>query len=110
MIIAAAGEIAGGHGVESWFHYRIVKLVERSGKVSTTMFGKHTLYSSEELIFLRRVLDEAIDSLPASMRTPDSRSKIAKRIMDCAATGERDRVELRIAGLAGFREVRESAA
>jgi hypothetical protein len=68
------------------------------------------VYSSEELIFLRRVLDEAFDSLPVCMRTSASRSAIAKRIMDCAATGERDRVELRVAGLAEFRGVGESAA
>jgi hypothetical protein len=68
------------------------------------------VYSSEELIFLRRVLDEAVDSLPVRMRTSASISTIAKRIMDCAATGERDRAELRIAGLAEFREAGESAA
>jgi hypothetical protein len=73
------------------------------------MLGKHTVYSSEELVFLRRVLDEAVGRLPARMRTSSSRSAIAKRIMDCAATGERDRIELRVAGLAEFREVGESA-
>jgi hypothetical protein len=81
--------------------------------VSITMFGKHTAYSSEELIFLRSVLsvlDEAVGRLPACMRTSSSRSAIARRIMDCAATGERDRMELRIAGLVEFREVGESAA
>jgi hypothetical protein len=73
------------------------------------MFGKHTVYSSEELIVLRSVLDDAVGRLPACMRTSSSRSAIAKRIMDCAATGERNRMELRIAGLAEFREVGESA-
>jgi hypothetical protein len=74
------------------------------------MFGKHTAYSSEELIFLRSVLDEAVGRLPAGMRTSSSRSAIARRIIDCAATGERDRMELGIAGLVEFREVGESAA
>jgi hypothetical protein len=83
---------------------------ERKDKVSITMFGKHTAYSSEELIFLRSVLDEAVGRLPACMRTSSSRSAITRRIMDCAATGERDRVELRIAGLVEFREVGRSAA
>jgi hypothetical protein len=46
----------------------------------------------------------ASPSLPVCMRTPASRATIAKRIMDCAATGERDHVEMRIAGLAEFRE------
>jgi hypothetical protein len=72
------------------------------------MFGQHTVYSSEELIFLRSVLDEAIGRLPICMRTSSSRSAIARRIMDCAANGERDRMELRIAGLLEFREVGES--
>jgi hypothetical protein len=75
-----------------------------------TMFGKHTAYSSEELIFLRNVLDDAVGRLPACMRTSSCRSAIARCIMDCAATWERDRVELRIAGLVEFREVGESAA
>jgi hypothetical protein len=83
---------------------------ERKDKVSITMFGKHAAYSSEELIFLRSVLDEAVGRLPACMRTSSSRSAIARRIMDCAATGERDRVELRIAGLGEFREVGKSPA
>ena len=73
------------------------------------MLGSDTVYSSEELIFFRRVLDEAVNSLPRFMRTSVSKCKIAKRIMDCAATGERDRVELRIAGLADFLEVRDCA-
>jgi hypothetical protein len=80
---------------------------ERSRKVSTTMFA---VYSTEELIFLRRVLDEAVDSLPVCLRTSASICTIAKRIMDCAATGERDGVELRIAGLAEFRAVGGAAA
>jgi hypothetical protein len=67
------------------------------------------VYSSEELIFFRRVLDEAVNTLPGFMRTSVSKRKIAKAIMDCAATGERDRVELRIAGLADFLEVRDCA-
>jgi hypothetical protein len=71
--------------------------------------GSDTVYSSEELIFFRRVLDEAVNTLPGFMRTSVSTCKIAKSIMDCAATGERDRVELRIAGLADFLEVRDGA-
>ena len=73
------------------------------------MLGSDTVYSSEELIFFRRVLDEAVNTLPGFMRTSVSKSNIAKRIMDCATTGERNRVELRIAGLADFLEVRDCA-
>jgi hypothetical protein len=82
--------------------------LNHSDKGEKQMFGKHTVYSSEELIFLRRVLDEAVASLPVRLRTPAFRTRIAKRIIECAATGERSRVELRIAGLADFSEIGES--
>jgi hypothetical protein len=101
--------MADGYAVELRF-LTAGQAAERKDKVSITMFGKHTAYSSEELIFLRSVLDEAVGRLPACMRTSSSRSAIARRIMDCAATGERDRVELRIAGLGEFRKVGRSAA
>jgi len=58
---------------------------------------------AERGIYLR------VPTLPGFMRTSVSKAKIAKRIMDCAATGERDRVELRIAGLVDFLEARDSA-
>jgi hypothetical protein len=109
MIMAAGWGIADGYGVELQFPDRW-SAGERQDKVSMTMFGKHTAYSSEELIFLRSVLDEAVGRLPGCMRTSSSRSTIARRIMDCAATGERDRVELRLAGLVDFREAGKSAA
>ena len=73
------------------------------------MFYHHSVYSSEELIFLRTVLDEAVSALPADRRTRAAQSKIAKQIMDCAATGERSRVELKIAGLANFAPAPDAA-
>jgi hypothetical protein len=75
-----------------------------------TMLASSNVYSPEELNFLHQVLDEAVRTLPVQMRTSVSKSKIAKRILDCAATGERNRVELRIAGLADFNDARKSAA
>ena len=73
------------------------------------MFGTNTVYSSEELFFLRCVFDEAVSTLALEKRTSEVKSKIAKRIMHCAATGERDRIELRIAGLKDFSDVSERA-
>jgi hypothetical protein len=65
------------------------------------------VYSPEELNFLHQVLDEAVNSLPVHLRTSVSKSKVAKRILDCTAAGERNRVALRIAGLADFQDARK---
>jgi hypothetical protein len=75
-----------------------------------TMLASPNVYSPEELNFLHQVLDEAVRALPVQLRTPASQSRIAKRILDCAATGERNRVELRIAGLVDFNATEKSAA
>jgi hypothetical protein len=74
------------------------------------MLASPNVYSPEELNFLHQVLDDAVRTLPVQMQTSASKSRIAKRILDCAATGERNRVELRIAGLADFSDARKSAA
>ena len=55
-----------------------------------------------ELGLLRRIMDEIVQSLPAELRTADRKARIARLILDCAATGERDAVELRHAALADF--------
>jgi hypothetical protein len=57
------------------------------------------VYYPEELSLLERILDQAVQSLPLSMRTPQNRAAIAKNILACAATGERDPIELRLAAL-----------
>jgi hypothetical protein len=57
------------------------------------------VYYSEELSLLGQILDQAVQSLPLSMRTPQNRAAIAKNILACAATGERDPIELRLAAL-----------
>jgi hypothetical protein len=57
------------------------------------------IYSTEELLLFRRVFEAALAGLPAVTRTAHARSVIARNILDCAATGERDPVELRIAAL-----------
>ena len=52
------------------------------------------VYDPEEVSLLGRVLDQAIGSLPAQMRTPYNRTEITRNILALAATGERDPIEL----------------
>ena len=61
------------------------------------------IYSPEELLLFRRVYEAALASLPAPMRSGETRARIARNILDCAATGERDPIELRIAALASLK-------
>jgi len=61
--------------------------------------GQGAVYEPEELSLLGQVLDEAIQSLPASMRTPRNRMEIARTILARAAMGERDPAELELAAL-----------
>jgi hypothetical protein len=57
-------------------------------------------YYPEELSLLGQTLDQAVQSLPLSMRTPQNRAANRKKnILACAATGERDPIELRLAAL-----------
>ena len=55
------------------------------------------VYYPEELSLLGQILDQAVQSLPPSMRTPQNRAAIAKNILASASTGERDPIELRLA-------------
>jgi hypothetical protein len=73
------------------------------------MLDAGSVYSPEELGVLRRVMDEAIQCLATPLRTSVSKAKIAHRILDCAATGERDPIELRLAALADFDETQFAA-
>jgi len=57
------------------------------------------VYDPEELSLLGQTLDQAVQSLPLSMRTPQNCTAIARNILACAATGERDPIELRLAAL-----------
>jgi hypothetical protein len=59
--------------------------------------GQNVVYHPEELSLLGHILDRAIASLPAAMRTPSNRTAIAKNILARAATGERDPIELELA-------------
>jgi hypothetical protein len=74
------------------------------------MFDVPNMYSSKDLNFLQQVLEDAVNALPLQMRTSVSKARIAKRLLDCAASGERNRKKLRVAGLADFAEQAKSAA
>jgi hypothetical protein len=58
---------------------------------------RSVVYDPEELSLLGHILDQAIESLPATMRTPYIRTEIARNILARAATGERDPIELELA-------------
>jgi len=64
------------------------------------------IFQPEELDLFRYIFDEAVSDLPAQMRTPVNQARIAKQILDCAATGERDPMELRTA--AAINDTREA--
>ena len=59
-------------------------------------------YSPEELSLFRMVFDECEMTLPPSLRTSANRSLLANRILECAATGERDSGVLVAAALKDF--------
>ena len=60
---------------------------------------QNAVYYPEELSLLGQIVDQAVQSLPLSMRTPQNRAAIAKNILACAATGERNPIELGLAAL-----------
>jgi hypothetical protein len=57
------------------------------------------VYFPEELSLFGQILDQAVQSLPLNMRTPQNRAAIAKNILAVAVTGERDPIEIRLAAL-----------
>jgi hypothetical protein len=65
--------------------------------------GEGAAYDPEELLLLGQVLDETVRSLPANLRTPRNRVEIARNILACAATGERDPIELELAALTNLK-------
>jgi hypothetical protein len=65
--------------------------------VASMLREPSVIYDPEELSLLGHILDQAIESLPAAMRTPYTRTEIARNILARAATGERDPIELELA-------------
>ena len=79
---------------------------------SNVVSGSGGIYRPEELMLLRRIFEEALRTIPVKLRTASNQSQIVKRLLDCAATGERNPVELRLAALAGLNvsRVKDKAA
>jgi hypothetical protein len=61
------------------------------------------VYYPEEISLLGHVLNQAVESLPIAMQTPANRTEIARNILACAATGERDPIELELAALTNLK-------
>ena len=59
-------------------------------------------YDPEELSLLGDIFDQAVASIPRAMRTPINRTQIAKNILERAAIGERDPIELELAACANL--------
>jgi hypothetical protein len=55
------------------------------------------VYDPEELSLLGRILDQVLESLPVAMRTPNNRTEVARSLLACLATGERDEIKLKLA-------------
>jgi hypothetical protein len=89
-------------GTRSYFSAR--SYFHRQAREASVL-GTPSIYSPEELVFLRRVMEEAVNTLPTPLRTSVSKAKIAKRLLDRAATGERDRAQLLASALTDFRDL-----
>jgi hypothetical protein len=75
-------------------------LILRSNCLEGTMANLDGGYQPEELMLFRRLFEECIKGLPESNRTAINQGRIAKQLLECAATGERNPIELRIAATA----------
>ena len=58
---------------------------------------RSVVYSPEELSLLGDIFDQAVASIPPAMRTRINRTQIARNILERAAVGERDPIELELA-------------
>jgi len=63
------------------------------------MSREGAVYYPEDLSLFGKVLDQVMLSLPPNLRTPYNRAAIARNILACAITGERDPDVLRRAAL-----------
>ena len=70
---------------------------DESRGVASMLREQSVVYGPEELSLLGHILDQAMESLPAAMRTRHARTAIARNILACAATGVRDPIELELA-------------
>jgi hypothetical protein len=72
------------------------------------MSSRDVAYSPKELASFNTVFEAAIASLSPMMVATCNRLQIAQNILACAATGERDPIELGLAAL-GKRKGRQEA-
>jgi hypothetical protein len=59
-------------------------------------------FDPETIAGLRAVLEDAWEALSPDQQAETSRAVLAERILKIAATGERDRLRLRVRALDGF--------
>jgi hypothetical protein len=59
-------------------------------------------YDPETITLLRAALDEAWANLPPEQRACTSKSRLAERILNLAAQGERDQTRLRVRAVIGI--------
>jgi hypothetical protein len=92
------------HGFQTGGSFRLARGQERSklDKV-VTMSNRDVAYSPKELASFKTVFEAAIASLSPMMVTTCNRLQVAQNILACAATGERDPIELGHAALANVR-------
>jgi len=69
------------------------------------MMATGTNFEPDEIKLMRSVLDEAAIILPKGEQTPAMKLKLASRILEAAAKGERDPNKLRIAALVEMTDV-----
>jgi hypothetical protein len=56
-------------------------------------------FHPELIALMKAVLEDAASTLPEAERTSNMKAEIASRILACAAKGERDPMQLKIAAL-----------
>ena len=64
------------------------------------MDNRSASYQTDDLKLFRRIFDECLKGLPADQRTALHQARIAKQLLACAATGERNPAGLRVAAIA----------
>jgi hypothetical protein len=75
----------------------VFKSMKSTGGEASMVDEQSVVYDPEELTLLGQILDHAIEALPAAMQTAYNRTEIAKTLLACAATGQRDPIELQLA-------------
>jgi len=66
------------------------------------MSVRGAVFTPEEIVLLKGVLDKAVASLSVAERTCARPRLLAQKILTCAAKAERDAVRLRTTALIGY--------